>query len=263
MKVRNDMEKYQVMIDEQLCIGCGLCSEVCVANNLKMANGTAKTVLEDCLLCAHCQAICPQQAIWINGYEQSVKQQTKTARLDSEEVLDVLRFRRSIRHFKQQEVPHDIILQILEAGRLTHTAKNTQDLSFVVLQRQKDEMEQMAVSLFRKVKPFANVLSAMNRSKEIDDHFFFFKAPLVIVVLAKNQTNGILAAQNMEFVAEANGLGCLYSGFFTIAANVSRKIRNALGVPKGKKVAMTLVMGYPSVKYKRSAQRKTLNATFK
>lgn len=257
------MEKYQVVINEQLCIGCGLCSEVCVANNLKMVNGKATTQLENCLMCAHCQAICPKEAIRMNGYELGVKQQEKAVHLNPEEVLDVLRFRRSIRHFQQQEISHGVILQILEAGRLMHTAKNTQDLSFVVLQQQKDEVEQMAVSLFRKVKPFANLLSAMNRNKEVDDHFFFFEAPLVIVVLAKNKTNGILAAQNMEFVAEANGLGCLYSGFFTIAANVSNKLKKALDVPKGKKVAMTLVMGYPNVAYKRSAQRKKLQVTFK
>ena len=60
----------------------------------------------------------------------------------------------------------------------------------------------------------------------------------------------------MEFVAEANGLGILFSGFFTMAANASPKIKKALEVSKGKKVVTTLVMGYPAVKYQRSAQRK-------
>ena len=55
----------------------------------------------------------------------------------------------------------------------------------------------------------------------------------------------------MEFVAEANGLGVLYSGFFTMAANASRGIRKALAIPGGKKAAMTLVLGYPDVKYLR------------
>lgn len=59
----------------------------------------------------------------------------------------------------------------------------------------------------------------------------------------------------MEFVAEANGLGVLFSGFFTSSANISPKIKKALNVPKGKKVAATLVLGYPGVKFLRSAPR--------
>ena len=53
----------------------------------------------------------------------------------------------------------------------------------------------------------------MARNQTIGERFFFFNAPIAIVVLAKDRTNGILAAQNMEFVAEANGLGVLFSGF--------------------------------------------------
>lgn len=75
----------------------------------------------------------------------------------------------------------------------------------------------------------------MARNNTIDDQFFFFNAPIVIVILAKNKTNGILAAQNMELVAEANHLGVLFSGFFTMAANASHKIKKAIQVPRGKK----------------------------
>ena len=94
---------------------------------------------------------------------------------------------------------------------------------------------------FRAVRPVAALFSPMAKNREIDDHFFFFSAPLALVILAEDKTNGLLAAQNMEFVAEAHGLGVLYSGFFTAAANASPKIKKAIGVPKGKRVAMTLV----------------------
>ncbi len=90
-----------------------------------------------------------------------------------------------------------------------------------MLTAKKDRIEKMAVQVFR----------------------------AVIVILAKDKTNGILAAQNMEFVAEAYGLGVLYNGYFSMAANVSRKIKKAIGVPKGKKAAMTLVLGYPNVRF--------------
>ena len=42
-------------------------------------------------------------------------------------------------------------------------------------------------------------------------------------ILAKNSVDGILAAQNMEFVAEANGLGVLLSGYFTSVPTLPAK----------------------------------------
>lgn len=118
------------------------------------------------------------------------------------------------------------------------------------------------VNLFRKIKPLANLFSPMVRNHRVDDHFFFWCAPIAIVILAKDKTNGILAAQNMEFVAEAHGLGVLFSGYFTMAVNASRKIRKAIRVPKGKSAAMTLVLGYPDVKFLRSVQRKELDVVY-
>lgn len=199
----------------------------------------------------------------MEGFEGEQQEKGQEIRLNPKEVLEVIRFRRSIRNFKDKQIPKEVIDQILEAGRLTHTAKNQQDVSFVVLDKEKDRFEKLAVKVFKKVKPFADLVSPMARNNKIHEHFFFFQAPIVIVILAKDKENGLLAAQNMEFVAEAHGLGALYSGFFTMAANASHKIKKALGIPRGKKVAMTLVLGYPNVKFQRSAPRKELDVTYR
>ena len=256
------MERHQVMIDPDKCVGCGLCAKVCAAHNLAIQEKKAKTVLDGCILCGQCTAVCPQKAIAISGCEEVRRERPGDLRLEPEKVLDVIRFRRSVRQFQQRQVPQEVTAQILEAGRLTHTAKNAQDVSFVVLDREKDRAEQLAVRFFRKLKPWADLFSPMAKNNRIDDHFFFFGAPLALVILAKDKTNGLLAAQNMEFVAEANGLGVLFSGFFTMAANASPKLRKALGVPKGKRVAMTLVLGYPAVKFLRGTPHKPLDVTY-
>lgn len=256
------MIKHQVIIDTDKCIGCGLCAKTCVAHNMKLKDKKASTVRNDCLMCGQCTAVCPKEAISISGHDTVQIEKEKEVRLNPPEVLDVIRFRRTIRQFQDKKIPKEVIGQILEAGRLTHTAKNKQDVSFVVLDKEKDSIEQMAVRIFRMMKPLADLFSPMARNIKIDKHFFFFQAPIVIVVLAENKTNGILAAQNMEFVAEAYGLGVLFSGFFTTAANNSCKIRKAIKIPKRKQVAMTLVLGYPNVTFMRSVQRETLNVRF-
>ena len=256
------MEQHQVMIDKDKCVGCGVCAKVCVAHNIAINNKKAETILDDCIKCGQCTAVCPKEAISIGGYDEKQIDMKEDVRLNPDDVLDVIRFRRSVRQFKQKEVPREVIEQILEAGRLTHTAKNLQDVSFVVLDQEKDRIEQMAVRLFRKIKPFADLFSPVAKNNKINDHFFFFNAPIAIVILAKDKTNGILAAQNMEFAAEAHGLGVLFSGYFTMAANHSRKIKNAIKVPKGKSIAMTLVIGYPDVKFFRSVQREKLDVAY-
>lgn len=256
------MKQHQVVIDADKCVGCGLCSKVCVAHNLEIKNKKVNKVMDSCIMCGQCSAVCLKGAISLEGFDDCQIKKTEDIRLNPDDVLHTIRFRRSVRNFKEAEVPKEVIEQILEAGRLTHTAKNMQDVSFVVLDKEKDRIEKMAVKVFKAVKPIADLFSPMARNNKINDNFFFFKAPIIIVILAKDKTNGILAAQNMEFVAEANGLGVLYSGFFTMAANASRKIRKEICIPKGKKVAMTLVLGYPDVKYLRSTPHKELEVRY-
>ena len=211
------MADHMIKVNSEKCIGCGMCVKDCAANNIELKGNKADIYTNDCIMCGHCEAVCPKEAITISGYATKPVE-NKGTRLNPEEVLDVIRFRRTVRQFQHKEIPKAVIGQILEAGRLTHTAKNLQDVSFIILDKKKEKIEQMAVQLFRKVKPLADLFSPMARRNKIDDHFFFFHAPIVIVIAAKDKGNGVLAAQNMEFVAEANGLGVLFSGFFTVHA---------------------------------------------
>ena len=256
------MVRRVINIDKEKCIGCGMCEKDCIAHNIVVENHKAGVLSNDCIMCGHCAAVCPKEAVAISGYDTQPIPVKGKVRLKPEEVLDVIRFRRTIRQFQDKKVPKEVVEQILEAGRLTHTAKNAQDVSFVVLDRKKDELEQAAVRTFRKIKFFADLFSPMARRVKINDHFFFFRAPVVIVILSETKLNGALAAQNMEFAAEANGLGVLFSGFFTMAANASPTIKKALGIAKGKKAVTTLVLGYPVVTYQRSAPREKSAVTY-
>ena len=256
------MAEHKITIDGEKCIGCGLCVKDCVARNIDIRDHKARVLSDDCIFCGHCAAVCPKEAVTISGYAEKPVAKEKEPRLDPEEVRNTIRFRRTVRQFQERAIPREVIGQILEAGGMTHTAKNLRDLSFFVLDREKDRLEKAAAGLFRKLKPLADCISPLARRTEIDDHFFFFNAPTVIVVAAKDAINGTLAAQNMEFMAEAYGLGVLYSGYFTIAANHSREIKKALGMPRGKKAVATLVLGYPAVKYQRSVPREKTDTKY-
>lgn len=59
------MGQYHVEINTDRCIGCGLCSEICVAHNLVISQNKARKVMDDCVMCGQCSAVCPKKAIGV------------------------------------------------------------------------------------------------------------------------------------------------------------------------------------------------------
>ncbi|MCQ2550662.1 MAG: DUF362 domain-containing protein [Clostridia bacterium] len=53
------------LVDTELCIGCGICEEVCPVDGkaVKIVNGKATYTYKKCIRCYCCQEMCPQKAI--------------------------------------------------------------------------------------------------------------------------------------------------------------------------------------------------------
>ena len=120
--------------------------------------------------------------------------------------------------------------------------------------------------MFRKGLKLLGLFSKAAR-REIDDHFFFFHAPVAIIISAEKSPkdlfgcdiNGGLATAYMEIAAESMGLGVLYSGFTIVNVLMNRKVKKLLNLGKKQKPIACLVLGYPDVSYKRIPPRKTAN----
>ena len=269
--------RHTVLIDQPRCIGCGACADDCPASNIVLQESPSGTaagqrtahVLEpdNCLFCGHCEAICPVGAVSLTGFDEQPAEVDGPVRLDPDVLMQAIRTRRSIRHFKKQPVPEDIIEKILEAGRLTQTAKNSQRQSYAVLCDRLAEAEQIAVAGLRAVlaeeaaKAGAESVSPLGRT-EVTDNFMFFGAPLAIVVLSPSKTDGCLAAENMALMAEACGLGVLFSGFFTDIANLAPQLREMLGIDETRQAVATLVLGWPDIRYRRTVRREPVRVTW-
>lgn len=256
------MKEHRIQVDLAKCIGCGMCRRDCPADNISITDKKAVIKSQACIKCGHCVAVCPKGAVSMTGFKEPPVEIKKSVVLDPQQLMDALRTRRSIRQFKKQSVTQEVTAQIIEAGRLTPSGENAQDVSYIVLKDNMERFEKMAVRLFKRLLPFARLVNTMAKNKEIDDHFFFHEAPVVIMIVAKDKINGALAASNMALMAEANGLGVLYSGFFSMAANMSLSLRRALGVKRKNKVVETLVLGYPAVTYHRTAQKEAAKIRF-
>lgn len=248
-------DKHQVQIHTDLCVGCGECVRDCPSDAIVLRDGRAITRRSDCLFCGHCVAICPTGSVSITGFSDTSESLDSAEALSPERLLTAIKGRRSIRRFLPAPVEEEKIERILEAGRYSPTATNSQNVSYVVLCDKIQEAESLATQFAAQIARFVLPLLPRYRNMEFGPHFFFKGAPIAVVLLSRNRIDAGIAAGNMALTAEAEGLGVLYSGFFTIAANRGRRVRRLLGLSRKDKAAITLVIGYTDIHYRRTAPK--------
>ncbi len=257
------LSSSSVLINTEKCLGCSLCVNDCPGGVLYLDNHKAAVRKSGCIECGHCFAICPAGAVSMRNYDTAgCENIVSMANFDSDTLLLAMKSRRTVRHFKDRKVEQEKTDKILEAGRYSPTGANAQDVAYTILGSRQKEIEAECVKLFRNGQKLAAPLVDMVKNINIDENFFFKKAPLVIVVSARGDINAGLASSYMELMAESMGLGVLYSGFFVICAKLSPKIKSMLNLPKGHKVVSCMIIGYPNVEYKRIAPRKPLKVNY-
>ena len=61
-------------IDNELCIGCGTCVEICIMDVFRMDEKNQKAVIaykEECMSCFCCELECPSKAISVSIFEKA------------------------------------------------------------------------------------------------------------------------------------------------------------------------------------------------
>jgi len=128
-------------VDPKKCIGCTKCIDDCLVNDIIMVEEKAQIKNENCFKCGHCIAICPVNAVSTSEYNMSeVKEYNEEEfSIPADNLLNFIKFRRTIRQFKEKDVEENKIMKIIEAGRYTPTGSNQQDVSFTVVKDKMDE----------------------------------------------------------------------------------------------------------------------------
>ena len=247
---------YIVNIDEEKCIRCGLCIKDCPQGIIELTATGVAPKTNECIKCGHCVAVCPKAAVLITDFEDMPEDIANYNLISGDDMVNHIKARRSMRHFTSQKIDAQIVAQILEAGRYTPSGSNKQEVSYVVIEKNIAQYEALAVNVFRRTKKVLDLFSSKFRRYNIDANFFFKNAPVVIFIKSTDTVDGALAASSMELTAQGYGLGVLYSGFFTVAVKLSPKLKKHLGVKRGEKAITTLVLGYPAIRYQRTAPKK-------
>ncbi len=155
------------------------------------------------------------------------------------DVFEAIRTVLAVRQYKDTPVPEAIVRRIVEAGRLTGSARNLQPWHFVVVQ-DRDTLRR---------------LGGLARSGP-----YVAQAPLAIVVAVERTTFAVSdasrAIQSMLLAAWADGVGSNWVGFGGLA-----EVNAVLGIPASLDVLAILPLGYPLRPVGRGVkQRKALRA---
>lgn len=145
--------------------------------------------------------------------------------------LELVRTRRSIRRYRPDPVPEELLRQVLEAARWAPSAINSQPWHFLVIT---DAGRRAALA--EKAR-YMGIITSKHLAA----------APVVIAIIGDPRGNRFylvdcsLAGMSILLAAHAQGLGTCWIGGFT-----QDQVRPILGVPPDREVVGLITLGYPA-----------------
>jgi len=156
--------------------------------------------------------------------------------------MEIIRKRRSVRSYKEEAVPDEIIKEIIEAARLAPSAKNLQEWKFIIV---KDEEKRKALCKAAKNQQFVK------------------EAPIIIAGVATYtnyvMTNGVpacyvdlaIAMEHIALAAAEKGIGTCWIGAF-----YQDEAKRILEVPDDCVIVALMTLGYPKEELKPMEKRR-------
>jgi ferredoxin len=283
------------VIDTERCNGCGLCVQVCKDGTLRLVDGKAASGGDShfgCFACGHCMAICPQEAIVVAGRCLSPADLTELPQAvhcaDYQALAGLMRRRRSIREFRDREVPGELLDQVLEAVRTAPMGLPPSDVHVLVLDSpDKVQRFSAAFCLYLEgmkwlVSPWFLALLRLFAGKATHALMRDFVRPLVQAYTSGHArgedlvtygapaalyfygspycdpADPVVAATYAMLAAESLGLGgCLLGGVHPLIqqGRGAARFRRDHGIRHRSREGLILILGYPRVVYQRGIRR--------
>ena len=163
------------------------------------------------------------------------------------EVLNCIKTRRSVKKYKSDMIPSELIEKIVEAGTYAPSGKNLQ--SPIILAVSNKEMR--------------DKLSKLNASIMGVTADPFYNAPVVLVVLAKQEVgthvyDGSVVMENMLLAAHSLGLGAcwIHRAKEMFEMSEGKEILQNLGITDEYVGIGNCIVGYPDINLPEPSPRK-------
>ncbi|MCP4674681.1 MAG: 4Fe-4S dicluster domain-containing protein [Deltaproteobacteria bacterium] len=284
-------------VNQETCKGCGLCAKICPRHVTVISeeSGEKRAVVfeerrELCLKCGQCAALCKQGAISVDGLDPDGYEDAREPNVNYEQMLAVLKQRRSVRQYKDKEIPREILDKILDAVAVSPAISGSEVIGVSVITGG-DKMRgltglgySMYGGLEKKLKnPFIHFVmkrKAGERKVHMLENFVMpamkwyikwfeeerrdeLRRDCQVVMLFHCDTlepSGdeacMLAAFHAVLAAETLGVGTCINGLFPPFINRTKEIRQTIGLPDNHEVYAALTLGYPKYKFKKTIPRK-------
>ena len=174
-------------IDQETCIGCGLCVTVCPSQTITMVDGKAQVTGDESIYCGHCSAVCPVAAITVAPLENDAlrfrnfqvnQDWLPHGRPDTAELVRLMLSRRSCRNFTDQTVPGDLLEDLVRVGTTAPSGTNSQLWTFTILPDRNSvlALAEQILKFFQKVNRMAanplirNLMKLVGRG-ELDEYY--------------------------------------------------------------------------------------------
>lgn len=260
-------------LNAERCTRCGLCVADCPAQIITMATGKFPTIAPEqegnCLRCQHCLAVCPTAAVSILGRMPEASLPLTEPFPQPEHLANLIRGRRSVRRYLDENLPAELIRQLLEVAWYAPTGKNSRQVRFTVV----DDREKMALlraevmtALGERVRnhalpaPLAFFADFVRLWEEHGVDVIFRGAPHFLVASAPQSAvsplqDCMIALAYFELYAQANGVGTVWDGLAKLAINdLVPETRRLLGIPDDHLIGYCMAFGKPAVRYARTVQ---------
>jgi nitroreductase/NAD-dependent dihydropyrimidine dehydrogenase PreA subunit len=279
-----------VSIDYNKCNTCSICIETS-AGCFSKKDDRIEVIADDktCVLCGHCVAACPSEAITHNIMDMKNFPKVRKGKFfQIEDFIQYIRERRSHRAFLKKPISKEDLEKLIDAVRYSPTGHNEQTVELIIVQnpQKRKTLSNLAVDFYASAikkaeKDLEDLKSAGKASPaqvaEMEGMVQFFQmivqardagvdpilydAPAVAIFhsaakLITPKDNCIIAATTMGLLARTLGLETTFIAMFESAANSYPPLIKELGLPEGNKVFGVLVIGYPKIKYSRTVDRK-------
>ncbi len=286
-----------VRINQDLCNACGICTDVCprhipetvVQHDEKMIK-ISQERLDLCMQCGHCSAVCPSCAIQVEGLNDEKFVSVKELDIDDNQLLLLMKQRRSVRRYKDKPVPREMINRIIVAVHSAPTGTGRSTTGVIVIDNPQTlaAVSKLAYELYegleknlknplarffikhkvgeKKVRTLQDfVMPGMRwyirwyregKSNEIlrdCPALILFHSPTYEPVGGENC---LIAAFHAIMMAQVIKIGTCFNDLIPPACNRVPKIRNLLGLPDDREVYACITLGYPKYQFKRIPQRK-------
>ncbi len=253
-------------IDKEKCIHCGLCIKDCSANAIEFDENKIPVMDENkCFKCQHCLAVCPTGALSVCG--KKPENSDKIYSQDPDMILNLIKSRRSVRHYKKENLDSEKMDKLKNMLNWVPTGCNFHKLHFAfiddveVMDEFRKYVNDIVVDALTKksVKVIVNKFAKRLQSFLNGDDVIFRGAPHMVVVSTPpnapcHDVDPMIALSYFELYAHSMNVGTCWCGLAEFCLLVMPELAEYLEIPDGYKPSYVMLFGEPDIKYARTVQ---------